>query len=88
MVLSFSIASYIPKFGYKRSMIVGLLAIDVVCIVIAIVHHYWVAPMLYIVTGAGFALTKVSVYSTVGLIAEDQKEHTSLNECARRILSK
>ncbi len=78
MVLSFSIASYIPKFGYKRAMVIGLLGIDVACIIIAIVHHYWVAPMLYIVTGAGFALIKVSVYSTVGLIAEGQKEHTAL----------
>lgn len=77
MLFSFIVASYIPKFGYKKSMLAGLLAVDIACVIIALVHSYWVTPLLYAVTGASFALIKVSVYSTVGLIAADQKEHTS-----------
>jgi len=77
MILSFFVASYIPKLGYKRSMLGGLLAVNLVSIVVALVHHYWIAPLLYIVTGASFAFIKVSVYSTVGLITQGQKEHTS-----------
>ncbi|MCZ6702570.1 MAG: MFS transporter [Ignavibacteria bacterium] len=77
MILSFFVASYIPKLGYKRSMLGGLLAVNLVSIVVALVHQYWVIPLLYIVTGASFAFVKVSVYSTVGLITQGQKEHTS-----------
>jgi fucose permease len=77
MILSFFVASYIPKLGYKRSMLGGLFAVNLISIVVALVHQYWVAPLLYIVTGASFAFIKVSVYSTVGLITKSQKEHTS-----------
>jgi len=77
MILSFLVASYIPKIGYKRSMIGGLFAVSLVSIIVALVHHYWIAPLLYIVTGASFAFIKVSVYSTVGIITNNQKEHTS-----------
>ncbi|MBU2447231.1 MAG: MFS transporter [Bacteroidetes bacterium] len=77
MFLSFAVASYIPKFGYKKTMIIGLLAIDAVCILVALVHQYWVTPVLYMVTGASFGLMKVSVYSTIGLLSEGQKEHTA-----------
>jgi fucose permease len=37
-----------------------------------------VTPVLYVVAGASFALMKVSVYSTIGLITKDQRGHTSL----------
>lgn len=77
MFLSFAVASYIPKFGYKKTMIIGLLAIDAVCILVALVHQYWVTTVLYMVTGASFGLMKVSVYSTIGLLSEGQKEHTA-----------
>lgn len=77
MFLSFAVAAYIPKFGYKKTMIIGLLAIDAVCILVALVHQYWVTPVLYMVTGASFGLMKVSVYSTIGLLSEGQKEHTA-----------
>ena len=77
MILSFFVASYIPRLGYKRSMLGGLLAVNLVVIIVALIHQYWVTPLLYIVTGASFAFMKVSVYSTVGLIAQDQKELTS-----------
>ena len=77
MILSFFVASYIPKLGYKRSMLGGLLAVNLVSIVVALVHQYWVIPLLYVVTGASFAFVKVSVYSTVGLITQGQREHTS-----------
>lgn len=77
MILSFFVASYIPKLGYKRSMLGGLFAVSLISIIVALVHHYWIIPLLYIVTGASFAFIKVSVYSTVGLITKSQKEHTS-----------
>ncbi len=78
MFVSFLVASYVPKFGYRRSMIVGLLLVTIGSILIASITQYWVTPVLYMATGAAFALMKVSVYSTVGLITEGQKQHTAL----------
>jgi len=78
MVASFLVASYIPKIGYKRAMLIGLFIVTIACILIASITAYWVTPLLYISVGASFALIKVSVYSTLGLITNNQKEHTSL----------
>ncbi len=78
MAVSFLVASYVPRFGYKRSMVAGLLAVTLACMLIAAVRGFWVAAVLYVVVGSSFALIKVSVYSTLGLITAGQKEHTSL----------
>jgi fucose permease len=76
MVVSFVLASFVPKFGYRRTLIYGLVAITFGCMIIASITEYWSAPILYMITGASFALMKVSVYSTVGLITKSQQEHT------------
>lgn len=76
MFVSFALASFVPKFGYRRTMIYGLIALTFGCMIIASVTEYWSAPVLYAVTGASFALMKVAVYSTVGLITKNQQEHT------------
>jgi MFS transporter, FHS family, glucose/mannose:H+ symporter len=78
VVISFLLASYVPKFGYKRSMVVGLLAVTLASVLVAAARGFWVAPILYAVVGSSFALMKISVYSTVGLITSDQKEHAGL----------
>ena len=78
VVVSFLLASYVPRFGYKRSMIVGLLAVTLASVLVAAVRGFWVAPILYAVVGSSFALMKISVYSTVGLITSNQKEHAGL----------
>ncbi len=78
MTVSFLVASYVPKFGYRKSMLVGLLAVTLASMLIAAVRGFWVAPILYAVVGSSFALMKVSVYSTLGLITAGQKEHTGL----------
>lgn len=77
-VVSFLLASYVPRFGYKRTMINGLIALTLACILVAVVTGFWVTPVLYMVVGASFALMKVAVYSTIGLITKTQQEHTSL----------
>ncbi len=76
MFVSFILASYVPKFGYRRTMIYGLIALTLGSMIIASITEYWSAPVLYMITGSSFALMKVSVYSTVGLITKSQKEHT------------
>ena len=75
---SFILASYIPRFGYRRSMLVALLAVTVASMAVATVTGFWITPVLYMTIGVSFALIKGAVYSTVGLITRDQGEHTSL----------
>jgi MFS transporter, FHS family, glucose/mannose:H+ symporter len=75
---SFFLASYIPRLGYRRSMLVGLLAVTLASMLVAAVAGFWITPVLYMTVGVSFALVKGSVYSTIGLVTRDQKEHTSL----------
>ncbi len=78
MFVSFLVSSYIPGIGYKRAMLLGLLAVTLASMLVAAVKGFWVTPILYASVGSSFALMKVSVYSTVGLITANQQEHTSL----------
>jgi fucose permease len=75
---SFLLASYIPRLGYRRAMLTGLLAVTLASMLVAAVAGFWVTPVLYMTIGVSFALMKGAVYSTVGLITQDQGEHTSL----------
>jgi fucose permease len=75
---SFLLASYIPRLGYRRAMLTGLLVVTLASMLVAAVAGFWVTPVLYMAIGVSFALMKGAVYSTVGLITRDQGEHTSL----------
>jgi fucose permease len=77
-IVSFLLASYVPRFGYRRTMMGGLFAVTLACMLVAAVTGFWVTPILYMTVGASFALMKTSVYSTIGLITEGQQEHTAL----------
>ncbi len=77
-VASFLLAAYIPRFGYRRSMLGGLLAVTVASMLVALVTGFWVTPILYMTIGVSFALMKGAVYSTIGLITRNQQEHTGL----------
>jgi fucose permease len=77
-IFSFLVASYIPKFGYKKSMLAGLLFVTIGAICMRLIGGFWMTKILFACVGVSFALVKVSVYSTVGLITDDQNEHSSL----------
>jgi len=75
---SFLLASYIPKFGYKKSMLTALVVVGAACIGMKFWGSFLMAKILFACTGFSFALIKVSVYSTVGLITTDSNDHASL----------
>jgi FHS family glucose/mannose:H+ symporter-like MFS transporter len=75
---SFLLASYVPRFGYRRTMLLGLMAVMLASMLVASVTGFWVTPVLYATIGISFALMKTAVYSTIGLIAETQSQHTGL----------
>jgi fucose permease len=75
---SFLLASFIPKFGYKRSMLTALVIVCIACICMRFWGGFLMSKILFVCTGLSFSLIKVSAYSTVGLITTDSNDHASL----------
>jgi fucose permease len=76
--VSFLLSSFITRIGYKRSMLISLGFVSAVCFLIPLVPSFWAAKLLFAAAGSGFALIKMSVFGTIGLITKDEKEHISL----------
>ena len=78
VVTSFLVASFIAGFGYKRSMLLALGFIIIVCLIMPQIPAFWMTKLLFATVGVGFALVKVSVFSSIGLVTKGEKEHASL----------
>ncbi len=77
-IVSFLIASFLPRIGYKKAMLIGLGLVTFACISMYFGNSFDTAKLLFATVGVSFALIKVSVYSLIGTITENQKEHNSL----------
>lgn len=77
-IVSFLIASFLPRIGYKRSMLIGLGIVTVACLGMYFGNSFDAAKLLFAAVGVAFALIKVSVYTMVGIVTEDEKQHNSL----------
>ena len=77
-VVSFLVAGQLPRWGYRRGMIVGLLVVAATCAVMASADAFWATRLLFVAVGASFAVVKVAAYSSVGLIAPTPRGHASL----------
>ena len=84
-IVSFIMASFLPRIGYKKSMLAGLAIVTFACIGMYFGNSFWSAKLLFAAIGTSFALIKVSVYSIIGLIAEDERGHNSLMSTAEGI---
>ncbi len=76
-IVSFLVASFLPRLGYKKAMLVALAIVTCGCIAMPTMPAFWTAKLLFLSVGVSFALVKVSVYSTLGLIATDRRQHAS-----------
>ncbi len=77
-IVSFLVASFLPRIGYKKAMLVALGIVAVACIYMYYGNSFNSAKILFAAVGVSFALIKVSVYSTIGLVTANEKEHSSL----------
>ena len=77
-VVSFFIASFLPRIGYKKAMLIALGLVTLACIYMYFGNSFLAAKVLFASVGAAFALIKVSVYSMIGLVTKDKSEHNSL----------
>ena len=76
-ITSFLVASFVSRLGYKRTMLGALAFIGIVCLGMPQLPAFWMSKLLFAATGVCFALVKVSVFATLGLVTRDQKEHVS-----------
>ncbi|MES2316947.1 MAG: MFS transporter [Pseudomonadota bacterium] len=77
-VVSFLLASFLPRIGYKNAILAALALVTCACIAMPLLPAFWTAKLLFLCVGVAFALVKVSVYSTLGLIATDRRHHASI----------
>jgi MFS transporter, FHS family, glucose/mannose:H+ symporter len=77
-IFSFLLASYIPKYGYKKSMLTALLVVTAASLGMRFFDSFLMTKILFAATGFSFGLIKVSAYSTVGLITENADDHASV----------
>ena len=75
--VSFMVASYITRIGYKRAMLIALGMVTVACLLMPQLPVFWATKLLFATVGASFALIKVSVFATIGLFTKDPNEHAS-----------
>ena len=77
-IVSFLVSSYITRIGYKNAMLIALGFMAAVCFVMPSMNSFWATKLLFAAVGSSFALIKMSVYSTIGLVTKDDKEHIGL----------
>ena len=75
--VSFLIASYITRIGYKNSMLIALGLVVMACLTMPSLSSFAMTKVLFAITGTSFALIKVSVYATIGIVTANKKEHAS-----------
>ncbi|MBN8652469.1 MAG: MFS transporter [Cytophagales bacterium] len=76
--VSFLVASYITRIGYKNAMLLALALVTLACLAMPSLPSFAMTKVLFAVVGISFALIKVSVYATLGIVTENKKEHASL----------
>jgi len=77
-IVSFLIASSLPRLGYRKGMMIALGAVALACLAMPVLDAYWATKLLFFTTGSAFAVTKISIYSSVGLLTKDSQHHASL----------
>jgi fucose permease len=77
-IVSFAVASFLPRLGYRRALMVGLAFVAIACAGMPVFHAFWAAKLLFAVVGVSFALVKTATYSTIGLLTNSPGEHASL----------
>jgi FHS family glucose/mannose:H+ symporter-like MFS transporter len=77
-IISFLVSSYIVRIGYKNAMLIALAFITTICFIMPSTNSFGATKLLFAAVGCSFALIKMSVYSTIGLVTQSEKEHISL----------
>jgi len=77
-VTSFAVASFLPVLGYRRAMMLSLALVGCACTLMPLYPGFHTTELLFTCVGVGFAMTKVAVYSSIGLLTTDRTGHSRL----------
>jgi fucose permease len=66
-----------PRLGYQRAIIVALVGVALACFFMRLFPAFSTTAGLFLVIGVTFALVKVAVYSSIGLLHTEPKAHAS-----------
>ena len=77
-VVSFATASYLPRFGLRNALIASLVLAVAACIIMPLLGSFGAAQLHFALVGAAFAVAKVVVYSLIGVVTSDARQHASL----------
>jgi FHS family glucose/mannose:H+ symporter-like MFS transporter len=75
---SFVVASFLPALGYRRAMMLSLGIVGAACALTPIFPSFQTMELLFVCIGVSFAMTKVAVYSSIGLVTSDRTAHSRL----------
>ncbi len=76
-ICSFILASFLPRIGIKKSMLTALALVTVICFIMPFTDAFWFFKLLFAMVGVSFALIKISVFTSIGLISDNDREHSS-----------
>ncbi|WP_233171760.1 MFS transporter [Dyella sp. ASV21] len=77
-ITSFLVASFLPRLGYRRAMMLSLVVVGGACVLMPLYPSFHTTELLFTCVGVSFALAKVAVYSSIGLLTSDKAEHGRL----------
>ncbi len=75
-IFSFMVGSLLPKLGYKRGLIIGLVIVLLGCLIVYFGNSFWSVQLMFACTGMAFSLVKVAVYALVSTLSDNR---TKLN---------
>lgn len=76
-IVSFVVASFLPRFGYKKAMLTALGIVFFGCLAMIFGNTFMYTKLLFLTIGVSFALIKLSVYSMIGVLTNSKKEHAA-----------
>lgn len=76
--VSFLVGSFLPRLGYKKGMLISLALVFLGCLQMYFGNSFTAVRILFACVGISFAVIKVSVYSLIGLLVDNDKEHKGL----------
>ena len=77
-IVSFLIASFVPRIGYKKIMVIALSITSLGLIQMWAGNSFVSSQILFAIVGSSFALIKVAVYGSIGEVTSGEKEHNAL----------
>ncbi|MEM8815463.1 MAG: MFS transporter [Pseudomonadota bacterium] len=77
-ITSFLIASFIARLGYRPAMQIALLLVAAAALAMPSLPGFWMAKVMFAATGVGFALVKISVFATIGVVTDSRKAHAGM----------